>query len=204
MAEQTPRRARRQLLVEKQIQFQYVGMLVVAVLAISIVMTLFVYASQSERIGAFTTLAGENEPLIENLRVEEQKLLIGTVVAMLLNVVAVGVIGFAEIHKIAGPIYRLTKSVQEVKAGDYTARFMLRSRDLTQDLASGFRDMMEGLRKKVGTDLEDLDGIGKQVKIITDAAGDAGKIKEAGKEIEKIIARMHEEKTRLVERPSDG
>ncbi len=204
MAEKTPRRARRQFLVEKQIQFQYVGMLVVAVLAISVFMTLFVYVSQSERVGAFSTLAGENDPLIENLRMEEKKLLIGTVVAMLLNVVAVGFIGFAEIHKIAGPIYRLSKSVREVEAGDYTVRFMLRSRDLTQDLASGFRGMMEGLRKKVNSDLEDLDGIGKQVKIITDAAGDAGKTKQAGKDIEKIITRMHEEKTRLVQRPSDG
>lgn len=52
-------------------------------------------------------------------------------------------------HRIAGPVYRLGKSVAAVNEGDLTVRFNLRREDELQDLANALEAMVRFLRSKL-------------------------------------------------------
>jgi methyl-accepting chemotaxis protein len=52
-------------------------------------------------------------------------------------------------HKIAGPIYRLEKSAEGVKAGELGINIRLRSKDELQDLARTMDEMVTDLRDRI-------------------------------------------------------
>lgn len=51
-------------------------------------------------------------------------------------------------HRIAGPLYRIKKTIQEVAAGDYSMRLRLRKTDELQDLADEINKLLEVLDQK--------------------------------------------------------
>lgn len=53
-------------------------------------------------------------------------------------------------HKIAGPLYRLEKNVQEVGNGNLTLKTSLRSKDQIVKLAISFNKMVEDLNIRIG------------------------------------------------------
>jgi methyl-accepting chemotaxis protein len=75
---------------------------------------------------------------------------------LLASAVVIFVIGLATIfitlftsHKIAGPLYRLEKNVQEINDGDFRVRFNLRSNDEIKPLAERLDMMVLTLRNRL-------------------------------------------------------
>ena len=53
-------------------------------------------------------------------------------------------------HKIAGPLYRIEKDVNEVASGNLTQKFQLRERDEIKALAESLENMTQMLRSHIG------------------------------------------------------
>lgn len=51
-------------------------------------------------------------------------------------------------HRIAGPVYRLKKSMQQAGSGDLSVLVRLRENDEFQDLKNEFNDMISGIRDR--------------------------------------------------------
>jgi len=51
-------------------------------------------------------------------------------------------------HKIAGPLYRLKKAMQELAEGNLSAQMKLRKLDQLQDIADAFNEMTRKLKEK--------------------------------------------------------
>jgi methyl-accepting chemotaxis protein len=51
-------------------------------------------------------------------------------------------------HKISGPLYRLNKEIELLKAGDLTSSFTIRNKDQLKDLADNLGGMCDTLREK--------------------------------------------------------
>lgn len=75
-------------------------------------------------------------------------LLSSAVVIVLVGLAAIGVTLFAS-HRIAGPLYRMEKDIQEVARGNLNVRFNLRSTDELKAMASSLDDMVAALRTNV-------------------------------------------------------
>lgn len=85
---------------------------------------------------------------------------------ILSSVVVIVVIGLAAIavtlftsHKIAGPLYRITKDIEEVSSGNLQKRFSLRSADELKPLARGLDEMTQSLRSDVDELKRDVAGM---------------------------------------------
>lgn len=76
-------------------------------------------------------------------------LLSSAVVIVVIGLAAIGVTLFTS-HKIAGPLYRMEKDVEEVAAGNLKKRFQLRTTDELKILAKDLDDMTQTFRADIG------------------------------------------------------
>jgi len=83
---------------------------------------------------------------------------------LLSGVVVIVVIGLSTIlitlftsHKIAGPLYRIEKDVQEITAGNLKMRFNLRQGDEIRPLAASLDTMAQAIRSRIA-DAKDAEG----------------------------------------------
>lgn len=76
--------------------------------------------------------------------------LIGIIGGIVLVMTALNfVIGLLFSHRIAGPVYRLKKAMEQVGEGDLSLLIRLRSGDELHELKDAFNDMVSNLRDKV-------------------------------------------------------
>ena len=62
-------------------------------------------------------------------------------------------------QKLAGPIYRIQKSLDLIKGGDLTEHIVLRSNDILMDLADSVNETTAGLRTKI----QEIKGIQREL-----------------------------------------
>jgi len=92
---------------------------------------------------------------------------------ILIGLAAIAVTLFAS-HKIAGPLYRLDKDVQEITSGNLAITFRLRDGDEIRPLASSLNDMVGAIRGRVveiGKSLDKLEssaGLTKEDRTIVE------------------------------------
>ena len=77
-------------------------------------------------------------------------LLASTIVIVLIGLATVWVTIFTS-HRIAGPLYRMTKDIEEVAGGNLKTRFSLRNHDELKRLAVSFDKMTESLRESIAS-----------------------------------------------------
>ena len=75
-------------------------------------------------------------------------LLSGAVVIILIGLAAIVVTLFTS-HKIAGPLYRIEKDIEELASGNLDIKFRLRGGDEIKALARNLDEMAQSLRSKV-------------------------------------------------------
>lgn len=101
-------------------------------------------------------------------------LLSGIVVVIAIGLATAAVALFTS-HRIAGPLYRMEKDIQEVIAGNLRIRFNLRQRDELKLLAASLDMMAQSLRARVA-DMKDnvnaLDTITHSMPGMTPALGE--------------------------------
>jgi len=75
--------------------------------------------------------------------------LLGGVIVIFLTSIATAFIVLFTSHKIAGPLYRMEKDIDEVAAGNLAMRITLRTGDELKALAASFNVMIRSLKEKV-------------------------------------------------------
>jgi len=130
---------RRILVVDPKLQFRYLILpVVVTVTTAGCLFALFSAQAASLKALAPEDLVGEIS------RVQAQSAM--AVGAVLLGHIALILwLGLTLSHKVAGPIYRLRKSMEGLSAGDVSVRITLRRGDRLTDLADAFNQMADAL-----------------------------------------------------------
>lgn len=89
---------------------------------------------------------------------ERQQMLFTTLVVVLLAlVIGVGLAGIVVTHKVAGPIFKMKRQIQDVEQGSWKRPAKLRKGDELEDFFSTFDRMVQSLRKRRNRELELLD-----------------------------------------------
>jgi nitrogen fixation/metabolism regulation signal transduction histidine kinase len=102
------------------------------------------------------------------------------VVGLALMVALIGLFGIYFTHRVAGPIFKMTKLLRQVGAGDLAVEARLRKGDELQDFFGAFAHMVQGLRKFESEQLEELDAAERALSAgrTDDAVASLGRARE--------------------------
>lgn len=78
--------------------------------------------------------------------------------AILLLALALWCAGIWVTHKVAGPIYKMTKQIKAVEAGNLEVPSPLRKGDELSDFFEAFRHMVRSMRRRQHDEIDQLDG----------------------------------------------
>lgn len=133
---------RRTVIVKRQLQLKYIGLVFLSVLLASLIVGGDIYYNMSKII------------LTENPSLGSMISQFNTIilVKIALYLVLMLLISVFVSHRFAGPIYRFEKSAQIVSSGDLTHRVSLRTGDELMELQEEFNGMISSLQVLIQKD----------------------------------------------------
>lgn len=163
MDEGTGRFRRKQIVIDRSFQFQY--MIVWVLTGIGVVMLgIAVYALwKAGGGGRNPQFAG---PVI--------KTAVGMGVFVLLFCALMGVLSVYLTHRVAGAAYRLQKTLRTVSEGDLNQQFQLRKNDYLQDLAAELNAFVAALRQQ----RDQLAEVSQSLQKAVEALRSSGKLQD--------------------------
>ncbi len=153
---------RRQILVDKKIQFFYTGFLIwFLVIALILTGTVLYYIIMNTIINTFVGAKTSN---IYQIILEINKLLVLRLSILIIIVIVVGIfLGILYLHRIAGPIYRIEKTIKEsMNDGIEYRPITLRKKDFFHSLANNINLFIEKYNQKKIIISEQLDKLIQQ------------------------------------------
>jgi len=176
---------RRRILVDKEFQTKFVfNIYVVIVIFILLLGILLVYLSSREMSGSvyskIVTIKSTKQlllPLVIKI----------TIIILVVAFVIVGARFLLFSHKIAGPMLRFKRCLNELKAGDLTINIRFRKKDELKDVAKLLTAAVKELNKRIKrikNNSKIIDKILKKKKLST---SDINKLKESHQKIEDVI-----------------
>ena len=155
---------RKQYLIDRKIQFSFLRALLISILIISVFFGYFLikindhltetlvmqYSGPSIQASASSpvVIGADVGDLRAQLRQRDLYFILQIALVIILMGVLVGWYAIRFSHRIAGPVYRLKKSLDDAIAGDYSVRISLRKRDFLKDIADKMNQLLEALDKK--------------------------------------------------------
>ncbi|MDD5627525.1 MAG: methyl-accepting chemotaxis protein [Elusimicrobia bacterium] len=133
---------RRTVLVKRQLQFKYVGLVFLSVLCASLIIGGDIYYNMYR-------LIMNEAPSLAAAAAQFNAIILVKLVLYLALMLLISV--FVS-HRFAGPIFRFERSAQSVAKGDLTHRVSLRTGDELMELQEEFNAMIAGLQALVQKD----------------------------------------------------
>ena len=139
---------RRRYIIKRGLQFRYIGLIFALAVLASLVTGWAVFATMWSFLGEKLANVYPQGRLIYVLR--------ATNLALIRNLLLVSplvfILGLLFSHRIAGPLYRIEKTIDEIAKGNLTIRIKLRQGDELSDLADEINRMAENLDKVLSSD----------------------------------------------------
>jgi len=133
---------RKRYLVTPAFQLRYTGLILFCLFAVSAVCMLTVYYSSVSLLGEKLAHVYPQGRLVA--AVKEVNLIIASRLLVLIPVLVFA--GIMLSHRIAGPTYRIERTLREIGRGNLDIRITLRKRDELAGIAEAINDMTAGLR----------------------------------------------------------
>lgn len=138
---------RQTILIKKNLQYRYMALIILSVLAGFFMVGL-------ELVWSFSYVFGKRPVLVEPLLAEMAPMLRIMGVKIVIYLAIVMIVSGLISHLMAGPIYKIEKSLGIIGEGDLTYEVYLRRHDQMTDLRDAVNAMTCGLRGKVAAERE--------------------------------------------------
>jgi len=89
----------------------------------------------------------------------QQRMIASLVGGLALMVVLIGLLGIYFTHKVAGPVFKMTRLLKQVGEGDLRVEARLRKGDELKDFFDTFTKMVSGLREMEQRQLDDIEKV---------------------------------------------
>lgn len=132
-------------------------------------------------MGVLTYLLTENATTtsFENLRLTVKStadfifpaLLLSSLAAMILVSIATIFVFTLLSHRIAGPIYRIERALEDIGKGDLRAKLRLRKKDEIKNLGEGINDMLKNITGPIGYSQSETKDLEKEIIAARDKMG---------------------------------
>ncbi|MDI6742999.1 MAG: methyl-accepting chemotaxis protein [Smithella sp.] len=187
---------RKNYFIEKKFQTKYLLLTIIMLLAYTLLFVTIIFAPYMLKLYL-------NYPLAEKAEAAKVLLLLhGTVWPWIGGVILFfGAVSIFISHKIAGPLFRMKKTLSQVTEGNLNASIKLRKWDDLKDLADHINLLIEQLRDFVITLRSDYDLLSEYIrelehqvdsKVISEASGREiiKKVQESRKNIEAVLEKF--------------
>jgi len=182
---------RKRYLIKRGMQFRYIGIVFALVILASIVTGYTVFATGWTLLGEKLASVYPQGRLVyvfrtTNMALMRNLLLVSPFIFLLALIFS---------HKVAGPVYRIEKSIDEIAGGNLMLKVKLRKGDELKDLAEIINVMTENLRntmaanKKISVQIQQC--LGDLNKAISIEPYDRAKIESSLKELETKITDLN-------------
>ncbi|NQT07115.1 MAG: HAMP domain-containing protein [Candidatus Omnitrophica bacterium] len=134
---------RRIYLIKPSFQLRYLGIIFMAVSSVALVCILTTYFSAMSLLGEKLANVYPQGRLMATLK--DINMII--IYRLLFVLPIIGFIGIMLSHRIAGPVYRIEKTLEEIGKGNFDIRITLRKHDELKGIANAINDMVAKLKE---------------------------------------------------------
>ena len=185
---------RKKYLISKHFQIKYIVMILVFMLLVAWLAGFTVYCTLFALLGEKLADVYPRGRLIALFKTVNITLLIN--VALLVPFVVV--VSVILSHRIAGPLYRIERYLNEVAQGDFSSILKLRKRDELKGVAEAINSLTQDLRRFAGENKEIVDKLSSTLDALSTATSqpslDKGRVsmlaKEASEQIKDLKNRL--------------
>ena len=160
---------RRNYLINKPLQLKYVVMVLVLVGVYSLFTCYTVSIALKSSQKVVENLPDVSADDLNNIERQNSNIFMTMVLLLVVNAGVVGVLWLMAMHRIAGPIYRLRRSIEQFKSGIMPPPIHLRRGDEFMELINEFNVLMEYVQSGIKLDLEHLDRMVKSADSLNSA-----------------------------------
>ncbi|MFC1668029.1 hypothetical protein ACFL1T_01435 [Chlamydiota bacterium] len=154
---------RRKFLIDKRIQFSFLRATIISILLVSaffgffilkindyLTDTLVMHAEREINLnfGETETVEPKGRDLRDELKKRDIIFMLQIVIAIFLMSLLVGFYTIRFSHRIAGPVFRIKRCLEEFISGNNSVRVYLRKNDFLHDLAEKFNQLMDRFEKE--------------------------------------------------------
>lgn len=164
---------RKQYLVARRFQLKYVSLILLLMFATAALCAYVVYYTSMLHMGEKLANVYPQGRLVHIVKIVNFRILL----SLILVTPLVTLIGILLSHRIAGPIYRMEKFLNNIALGDLTSRIILRSKDELITLANGINFVVDALKSNVVRQKTHLKRISDELE--TAKKADSASMKEA-------------------------
>ena len=127
--------------------------------------------------------------------------------ALLMNILAVFVLGLMLTNRIAGPLYSLVRAMRQTARGDFNSHLTVRSNDDLKFVIRHFNDMSAGLHRMTREDVESIDALLESANDLHNRLGSDPEQQANATAMTAFLANMNALRAKLsarVDTPEDG
>jgi methyl-accepting chemotaxis protein len=187
---------RRIYLINKPFQLKYVVMVILLIAVYSLFTGYAISVALDSAQKVVECLPDVSPDDLSAIQKQNQNIYTTMIFLLVLNVIVVGVLWILAMHRIAGPIYRLRKNMDELKTGRIPPPIHLRKGDEFKDLIDDFNRMVEQLRSDIGVYSE---CVSKVMESLASLSADLNKNESVGNDIKERLESLYEEVKKISE-----
>ena len=190
--------ARRQYLINKQLQLTYARLLIICVAIIILIFGMSLWYQSKVHLGVLQDIVGEKALPHSYIVQTQNRFLVGTfgaiaVISCLLLILAV----YAS-HRIAGPMHRITKNLKLVGLDNDVDTIQIRKRDQLKEMADAFNHMVHTLKDRMYQDMRLIDQVKSRIVQLHESLKgeslDIKKLSDQVREIERLATELKDRK----------
>ena len=190
--------ARRQYLVNKELQLSYSWLLIICVGVVILVFGLSLWYINKIHLDLFHQIVGEDALPTAYINSIQNHFLAGIPVTIVIVSMLLFALGIYSSHKVAGPMYRIAKNMNLIGLENHLDTIQIRKKDQLRELADAFNHMVHALKDRMYQDMRLIDQVRMKIaQLHTSLKGesiDINKLLEQVKEIDKLAIELKNRK----------
>lgn len=190
--------ARRQYLINKEVQFSYSWLLILCVGSVILVFGLSLWYINKVHLDLFHQIVGEDALPRAYITSVQNQFLIGIPATIVIVSLLLFALGIYASHRVAGPMYRVTKNMSLIGEENRIDTIQIRKKDQLRELADAFNHMVHALKDRMYQEMRLIDQVrAKIAQLHTGLKGDSvdiNKLSEQVKEIDRLAVELRNKK----------
>ena len=188
---------RKNYFIAKGMQSKFAGTILLLAFLITVITACNIYVLGSFFMQTQASI-GENQTAEGMMRHFVTQLWPRLLLLVLVNVIIVFIVSIMYSHQIAGPAYKLEKSIQRIASGDLTFEVTLRKNDNLKELAASINGMLSKFRNTLASTRTLSDDIAKKLE----SMGDDEKFAQLAKSAKELRGMIEQFKIQKDENPA--
>lgn len=184
-----PKYRRKQYIVSKAFQLRYVGVILLLMFLTGALCAYVVYYTSMIHLGEKLASVYPQGRLISIVNMVNSRILL----SLILVTPMVALMGIFLSHKIAGPLFRIERTIRNITNGDLSEHIVLRKGDELSSLADVVNDLSERFKEDASGKKARLDALLAKLNSLQSKADDPQAVNAHALEIKKEIMAMTEE-----------